>query len=75
MPELSLAVVPEWRGRGVGRAMIRAALEEARARGIDRVSLSVEDGNWAKALYDAEGFTDYEMVGNAYTMIVNLKSR
>ena len=72
IPELSLSVVAAWRGRGVGRAMIRAACEEARARGSKRMSLSVEHGNGAKALYEAEGFVDYETVGNADTMVVHL---
>ncbi len=72
IPDLSLSVVAAWRGRGVGRAMIRVACEEARARGIKRMSLSVEHGNGAKALYEAEGFASYETVGNADTMVVHL---
>ncbi|MHB1355635.1 MAG: N-acetyltransferase [Anaerolineae bacterium] len=33
----SLAVLPEWRSRGVGRAMIAYLLEDARAMGLTRV--------------------------------------
>ena len=33
----SLAVLPEWRGRGVGRAMIAYLLAEARTLGLTRV--------------------------------------
>jgi amino-acid N-acetyltransferase len=33
----SLAVLPEWRGRGVGRGMIEYLLDEARSLGMTRV--------------------------------------
>jgi len=36
--------------------LISAALDEARARGVARVSLSVEAGNPALQLYRAAGF-------------------
>jgi predicted N-acetyltransferase YhbS len=35
----SVYVVPEWRGRGVGRLLVARAVEEARAMGIERVYL------------------------------------
>ncbi|MFD5164129.1 GNAT family N-acetyltransferase [Streptomyces hawaiiensis] len=53
-----LAVAEGARGRGVGRALVRAAVEEARLRGARRVSLRVLGHNTpARALYAAEGFT------------------
>lgn len=45
------------RGRGVGRALVEAALAEARARGARRVLLDVADDNGpARALYERAGF-------------------
>lgn len=35
----SLAVAPEWQGRGLGTTLARRALEAARARGVERVFL------------------------------------
>lgn len=55
-PELSLWVDAEERGRGVGRYLLRLAKTEARRRGIAAVSLSVESRNFAKNLYQDEGF-------------------
>lgn len=52
-----LAVADEARGRGVGRALIRAAVEEARRRGARRLTLRVLGHNTpARKLYEAEGF-------------------
>lgn len=55
-PELSLWVHAEARGQGVGRSLLRLAKIEARRRGIASVSLSVESGNFARHLYEGEGF-------------------
>ncbi|MGW0227357.1 N-acetyltransferase family protein [Actinopolymorpha singaporensis] len=69
VPEVSIAVAPDWRGRGLGRALIRGIVDQARAAGVPRLSLSVERANHAARLYAAEGF---EIVGgdeNADTMV------
>ncbi|MEU0003749.1 GNAT family N-acetyltransferase [Streptomyces sp. NPDC006314] len=52
------AVAGEARGRGIGRALIRAAVEEARRRGARRLTLRVLGHNTpARTLYESEGFT------------------
>ena len=52
-----LAVAEEARGKGVGRALLRAAVEEARDQGARRISLHVLGHNTAaRALYASEGF-------------------
>lgn len=46
------------RGSGLGRAMMAAAVERARARGARRMELDVNEGNSAAlALYQAFGFS------------------
>ncbi|MEU0412658.1 GNAT family N-acetyltransferase [Streptomyces griseorubiginosus] len=50
-------VSAEARGRGVGRALIRAVTEEARRRGARRLTLRVLGHNTpARRLYESEGF-------------------
>ena len=56
VPELTIGVTAAWRGRGLGRALLRAVTEQARAAGISRISLSVERKNFARKLYESEGF-------------------
>ncbi len=56
-----LYVVPERRGRGLGRALLEAAMDYARARGADRIDLNTsEDDVAARALYERTGFTNRE---------------
>ncbi len=69
VPELSIAVVPDLRGRGVGRLLLEALLGEAAAHGVGRLSLSVEADNPARRLYQRVGFRDFERVGGAWTMV------
>lgn len=52
-----LAVADEARGAGVGRALLRAAVAEARRQGARRLSLRVLGHNTAaRKLYESEGF-------------------
>ena len=54
---LSLAVDPEARRRGLGRALIAAAEEAARARGARHMQLELrEDNGAAEALYESLGY-------------------
>ncbi|MER7665749.1 MULTISPECIES: GNAT family N-acetyltransferase [unclassified Streptomyces] len=52
-----LAVAARARGRGTGRALVRAACDLARGQGAVRITLRVLGHNKpARALYEAEGF-------------------
>jgi GNAT superfamily N-acetyltransferase len=60
-----LAVVPDWRGKGIGRALLAAAESHARSRGCCKLTLEVQDDNHrARALYERFGFADF-VVGNS----------
>jgi RimJ/RimL family protein N-acetyltransferase len=57
--ELGMLVAREWRGRGVGSALVAAAIEWARERGLHKLSLSVFAHNAAAiALYRKFGFVE-----------------
>jgi [ribosomal protein S18]-alanine N-acetyltransferase len=54
---LSLGVVPKWRRRGVGRALLGAVIAEAKRRGAASVVLEVAVDNQAACrLYAGAGF-------------------
>ena len=57
--ELGMTVAREWRGRGVGSALLAAAIGWAREQGLHKVSLSVFPHNAAAiALYRKFGFVE-----------------
>jgi GNAT superfamily N-acetyltransferase len=56
VPELTIGVAAPWRGRGAGRALLRAIAVLAGQAGIKRISLSVERKNFARGLYLSEGY-------------------
>jgi ribosomal protein S18 acetylase RimI-like enzyme len=59
-----LYVVPDRRGRGLGRALMEAAIEAARAHGADHMDLGTgEDDVAARALYESVGFRNAERPG------------
>ena len=54
-----VGIDPARRGQGLGRAMLRAVLDEAQARGLRSLDLRVYAANDpARALYGGQGFRD-----------------
>ena len=62
-----LAVVPDRRGQGIGRALLEAVEAEAIQRGCCKITLEVQDANRrARGLYERYGFADF-VVANSPT--------
>ena len=56
---LGMAVAKEWRGRGVGSALMAEAIRWAREAGVEKLALSVyPDNDAARALYRKFGFQE-----------------
>lgn len=63
----SLAVAPDWQGKGIGRALIRATEEHAIAHGCVSIRLEVRaDGARARALYESQGYRPIGKVDDYY---------
>ena len=57
--EVGMMVAAQWRGRGVGTALVAAAIEWARSNGLHKLSLSVFPHNHAAiGLYRKFGFVE-----------------
>ncbi|WP_247681663.1 GNAT family N-acetyltransferase [Paenibacillus sp. Marseille-P2973] len=74
VPELGMALLEDYRGKGIGKALLEHLFNEAKQRGIKRLSLSVDPGNVAAVkLYQRFGFEDVGMVGTSITMVARVK--
>src|ERR671936_1281581 len=52
-----LYVTPAQRRRGIGRALMQAAIQEARERGADTIEIGVDEPDFAaRHLYESLGF-------------------
>ena len=71
-PELTIAVVPSRRGRGLGEELLAALVERARSEGYRSLSLSVERGNPAQKLYERFGFRVVRELDNTLVMRADL---
>ena len=72
VPELSVCVLPGYRGTGIGGALLQAAVAEARRRSIGTLSLSVEEGNPSRRLYERLGFAPVAAARHPGTMQLRL---
>ena len=62
-----LYVCPEWRGQSVGRALIRAAWDQAESSGCEVLTVGAESRNTsAQAFYQANGFALRPPTGPRY---------
>jgi GNAT superfamily N-acetyltransferase len=68
VPELSIAVIASRRREGIGRRLLVDLVEASEIQGHRALSLSVNDGNPARRLYESVGFVDVERRGS-WTMI------
>lgn len=72
IPELTIGVVPGLRGAGTGTALMTALIALGQSRGLRGISLSVEDGNRARDLYERLGFVRVGRNGGSDTLLLKL---
>ena len=61
-PILAISLYKEYRGQGIGTAMMKEMLALLKTHGCKRVSLSVQKANYAAKMYQSIGF---EIVGES----------
>ena len=70
-PSLAISLYKDYRGHGIGTALMRAVIEEYRKIGYKRLSLAVQKANHAVKLYEKVGFKIVSENDEEYIMIVN----
>ena len=73
-PEISIAVAPASRGRGIGTSLLVGLIERARREGFRALSLSVSPESPAVRLYERTGFVRVESRDSHWTMRLDLSS-
>ncbi|MFS0784414.1 ribosomal protein S18-alanine N-acetyltransferase [Bacillus sp. 1P06AnD] len=64
----NIAILPEYRGRGLGEELLRYMMDACRARQIERMTLEVRVSNTpAKSLYRKLGFIEGAIRKNYYS--------
>lgn len=71
-PELSITTLAAYRGQGIGSDLLSELISQARGRGLHGISLSVEDGNDARRIYERAGFEVVGRNGDSDTMFLAL---
>lgn len=71
-PSLAISLYPEYRGKGIGTALLLAMLDRLKAAGYRRVSLSVQKENAAVRLYRRTGFAVVRETDEEYIMVCGL---
>lgn len=74
-PELSIAVAPLHRRKGIGQAVLRSCMVQAREEGFQALSLSVAVHNRSRMMYQRAGFEKVGESGGSsdtWTMLANL---
>ena len=72
IPEVTLGVASQARGRGIGKALTQRLLDRAVADGVAALSLCVEPDNAARRIYLALGFERVGGSGGSITMLRTL---
>jgi ribosomal protein S18 acetylase RimI-like enzyme len=73
IPEMSMALLPDYRGQGIGSSLLQTLTDESRKLGIPQISLSVDPNNTAAVkLYQRYGFKEVGIEGTSITMVADL---
>lgn len=73
-PSFAVSVCNEYRGKGIGTALMKEMLSVLKERGYGQASLSVQKANYALEMYRKLGFKIVGESEEEYLMLKNLNS-
>jgi GNAT superfamily N-acetyltransferase len=74
-PELAIAVLPQYRGQGIGKMLMIQLLQKAKLSLYSEVSLSVDPNNPAVHLYQKLGFETVRISATSLVMAIDLNQK
>lgn len=74
-PSLAISLYKDYRGRGIGTAMLKEMLDTLKERGYERTSLAVQKANYALRMYRKAGFEIVDENEEEYIMACSLEDR
>lgn len=72
IPEFSISVYSQYRGRGIGADLMKKMIEHLRKKGYSKASLAVQKDNYAVKMYQKVGFEISDENEQEYIMLCYL---
>lgn len=72
IPSFAISLYKEYRGKGIGTAMMQRMLELLRSKGWEKASLAVQKTNYAVRMYENVGFRTVDENDEEYIMVCKL---
>ncbi len=72
-PSFAISLYPEYRGKGIGTALMRQMLLHLKSCGYRQASLAVQKANYAVRMYRNLGFVTVDENAEEYIMTVDLE--
>lgn len=73
VPSFAISLYKEYRGYGIGTALMKNMLNELEQRGYEKTSLAVQKANYAVNMYKNVGFEIVDENEEEYIMVCQLK--
>ena len=71
-PEFAISLYPQYRGKGIGTALMRAMLDYLKKSGYTKTSLAVQKDNYAVKMYKNVGFETIGENEEGFIMVCKL---
>lgn len=74
VPSFAISLFKEYRGNGIGTALMKKMLNELKQKGYEKTSLAVQKANYAVKMYKNVGFKIIDEKEEEYIMVCQLNN-